>query len=78
MFNIEKSNIVIINNETKFLRPVTKDIVCQTFVPDDTNISQLKDKLQNKKSGSIKITSQIMEDNNICVLFKGTYVIKIL
>lgn len=77
-FNIEKSNIVIISNETKFLRPVTKNIVCETFMPTESEIMILKEKLESKKSGSIKIVSNIIENDEICVLFKGTYVIKVI
>lgn len=77
-FAINKANIVIINNETNFLKPVTKDIYCETFIPNDDEINILKMKLETKKSGSINIISHIIENNNICVDFKGTYVIKII
>lgn len=74
--NIGESNIVIVNNETKFLRPVTKDIICNTFIPKEEEIKALASKLELKDSGTIKIYAQIIEDEKICVDFKGTYYIK--
>ena len=75
-FKIEESSIVIKNNQTKFIRPVTKDIICNTYMPTQSELSELKEKLNNKNSGSIKIYSQIIEDEKVCVEFEGTYVIK--
>ena len=75
-FKIDKSNIVIVKNETKFLRPVTKDIVCNSFIPKNEEIDDLKSKLDKKNSGSIVLSAQIIEDEKVCVDFKGTYLIK--
>ena len=74
--NIGESNIVIVNNETKFLRPVTKDIICTTFIPKKEEIKILESKLEIKNSGTIKIYAQIIENEEICVDFRGTYYIK--
>lgn len=71
------NNIVIIKNETSFKKPVTKNLVCHTKKPSKEEIKILKEKLENKKSASIKIESQIIEDNEICVDFIGYYVIKL-
>ena len=71
------NNIVIIKNETSFKKPVTKNLVCHTKKPSKEEIQILKEKLENKKSASIKIESQIIEDGEICVDFIGYYVIKI-
>ena len=71
------NNIVIIKNETSFIKPVTKDIVCHTKRPSKEDIEILKQKLEKKKSASIKIESQIIENNEICVDFFGYYVVKI-
>ena len=73
----DSNNIVIIKNETSFRRPVTKDIVCITKKPSKEEIEIVKQKLQTKKSASLKIQSQIIEDGEICVDFEGYYVIKI-
>lgn len=75
---IEEPNIVIFKNETKFLRPVTKDILCHTFKPTAEELEALKTKIKEKGSGSIKIYSQIIENEKVCVDFEGTYVIKAL
>lgn len=75
-FKIEHSSIVIFKNETKFLRPVTKDINCHTFMPSSDELYALEEKIKSKKSGSIKIYSQIIENEKVCVDFVGTYVIK--
>ncbi|WP_419764537.1 MAG: YiiD C-terminal domain-containing protein [Arcobacter sp.] len=74
--NLEKSSIVIVKNETKFLRPVRSDIVCTTYIPKDEEINILESKLEEKNSGTIKIHAQIIEDKEICVDFRGTYYIK--
>ena len=71
------NNIVIIKNDTSFRKPVTKDIVCITKKPSKEEIEIVKQKLQIKKSASLKIQSQIIEDGEICVDFEGYYVIKI-
>ena len=71
------NNIVIIKNDTSFRKPVTKDIVCITKKPSKEEIEIVKQKLQTKKSASLKIQSQIIEDGEICVDFEGYYVIKL-
>ena len=48
-------NIVVIKNENSYKKPVTKDIVCYTQKPSQQEIATLKEKLQTKKSASIKI-----------------------
>lgn len=73
----DSNNIVIIKNETSFKKPVTKNIICHTKKPSEEEIETLRKKLLTKKSASIKIKSQIIEDNEICVDFIGYYVIKI-
>ena len=73
----DSNNIVIIKNETSFRKPVTKNIVCITKKPSKEEIEIVKQKLQIKKSASLKIQSQIIEDGEICVDFEGYYVIKI-
>ena len=73
----DSNNIVIIKNETSFRKPVTKDIVCYTQKPSQQEIATLKEKLQTKKSASIKINSIIIENNETCVEFQGYYVIKL-
>ena len=73
----DSNNIVIIKNETSFRKPVTKDIICYTKKPSFEEIKLLKQKLETKKSASIKIESAIIENNEICVEFLGYYVIKL-
>ena len=73
----DSNNIVIIKNETSFKKPVTKDIVCHTKKPSFEEIKTLKQKLEIKKSASIKIESKIIENDEICVEFVGYYVIKL-
>ena len=72
----DSNNIVIIKNDTSFRKPVTKDIVCHTKKPSKEEIEIVKQKLQTKKSASLKIQSQIIENGEICVDFEGFYVIK--
>ena len=73
----DSNNIVIIKNETSFRKPVTKNIVCHTKKPSKEEIEIVKQKLQTKKSASLKIQSKIVEDGEICVDFEGYYVINI-
>jgi thioesterase domain-containing protein len=73
----DSNNIVIIKNETSFRKPVTNDIICHKKKPSLQEIKILKQKLENKKSASIKIEAQIIEDGKICVDFVGYYVIKV-
>lgn len=73
----ESNNIVVIKNEHSYKKPVTKEIVCFTYKPSKEEIELLKEKLLTKKSASIKIKSQIIENNEVCVDFIGYYVIKI-
>ena len=73
----DSKNIVVIKNENSYRKPVTKDIVWHTQKPSEQEIATLKEKLQTKKSASIKINSTIMENNEVCVEFQGYYVIKL-
>ena len=73
----DSKNIVVIRNENSYKKPVTKDIFCYTQKPSKEEIKKLKEKLETKKSASIKISSSIIEDNEICVEFEGYYVIKL-
>ena len=73
----DSKNIVIIKNETSYRKPVTKDIICHTKKPLQKEIEILKQKLETKKSASIKIESNIIENGEICVEFEGYYVIKL-
>lgn len=73
----QSNNIVIIKNEHSYRKPVTKDIICVTKKPSLQEIETLKNKLLTKKSASIKIESQIIENGEICVDFIGYYVIKL-
>jgi thioesterase domain-containing protein len=73
----DSKNIVVIKNENKYLKPVTNDIICFTKKPSKEEIAVLKEKIDKKGSASIKIKSKIIEDNNICVEFEGTYIIKL-
>ncbi|MCT7627391.1 thioesterase domain-containing protein [Aliarcobacter butzleri] len=74
---INSENIVVIKNEHSYRKPVTKELICHTKRPTKNEIENLKNKLLLKKSASIKISSQIIEDGEVCVDFTGYYVIKI-
>lgn len=73
----DSNNIVVIKNENSYKKPVTKDIICHTTKPIIEQLNILKEKLEKKKSASIKIYSKIIEDGEICVEFEGYYVIKL-
>ncbi len=74
---IDSKNIVVIKNENLYLKPVRKDIICYTHKPSIEEISILKEKIDKKGSSSIKIKSKIIEDDEVCVEFEGTYVIQL-
>lgn len=69
--------IAIIKSDTAYKIPVTKKLNCVTSMPTRVQIETLEKKLKAKGSASIKIKSQILEDDNVCVEFEGIYVIKI-
>ena len=73
----DSKNIVVIKNETSYIKPVTKDIFCYTQKPSKNELEILNNKLKEKGSASIRIKSKILEDNEICVDFEGIYVIKL-
>ena len=75
--NFDSKNIVVIKNENRYLRPVTKNIVCYAIKPSNEEIQILKEKLDKKGSASITIQSKIIEDGEVCVEFEGVYVIKL-
>ncbi|WP_164968120.1 YiiD C-terminal domain-containing protein [Arcobacter sp. CECT 8986] len=71
------SMIAIIKSDTSYKAPVTKDFYCETTLPSQEQIDLFKKKLQNKKSSSLRIKSQIIEDGKVCVNFEGVYIIKV-
>ena len=73
----DSKNIVVIKNENSYRKPVSKNIICYTKKPSKEEISILKDKLESKKSASIKIYSKIIEADEICFEFEGYYVVKL-
>jgi len=74
---IDSKNIVVIKNENSYLKPVRKDIICNTQKPSKEEVLILKEKINSKGSASLKIKSKIIEDNKVCVEFEGIYVIKL-
>jgi len=74
----KNTSIVILKNDIQYLKPITNDFTCHTNKPSLDELEVLKEKLNSKKSGSIKITSNIHENGETCVTFEGIYVIKIL
>ncbi len=73
----KKAMIAIIKSDTSYKVPITKDLKCKTFLPTKEQIEILKKKLENKASASLKVKSQIVEDEKVCVEFEGIYIIKI-
>ena len=72
----EDCDILIIKNESTFSKQVLKQITCKCTIPSQKDISILNDKMKTKGSASLKITAQIIEDDDICMNFEGIYVIK--
>ncbi len=73
----EKAMIAVIKSNTFYRAPVTKNLVCKTILPSKNEIEILEKKLKEKKSASLKIKSQILQDEQVCVDYEGIYVIKI-
>lgn len=69
--------IAVIKSDTAYRAPVTKELYCKTILPSKEQLQTLKRKLQEKKSASIRIKSQILQDDKVCVDFEGVYVIKL-
>lgn len=73
----ENSMIAIIKNQSSFRKPITKDFTCYTYLPTEEQIEKLKVKIQTKKSASLKLKAQIIENEKVCLDFEGIYVIKL-
>ena len=73
----EDTMIAIIKNESSFRAPITKDLVCHTYLPDEKEINRIKEKLILKGSTSIKIKSKVIQDEKVCLDFQGIYIIKL-
>ncbi len=73
----DSNNIVVIKNENRYNKPVTKDIFCYTLKPSEEELKLISKKLKEKGSASVKIVSNIIEDDKVCVSFEGIYVIKL-
>lgn len=69
--------IAVIKSDTTYKAPVTKSLYCETILPNKEEIERLKKKLDSKGSASLRIKSQIIEDEKVCVDFEGIYVIKV-
>lgn len=74
---LQNSMIAIIKSDISYRAPVTNDFTCITNLPSEEELKRFKEKLELKKSASIRIKSQIIENKNICVDFEGIYVVKI-
>ena len=73
----EKAMIAVIKSNTSYKAPVTKNLFCKTTLATKEQIETLIKKLEAKGSASIRIKSQIIEDEKVCVDYEGVYVIKI-
>lgn len=73
----EEAMIAVIKSDTSYRAPVTEELLCKTTLPSQKEIQLLKKKLEEKKSGSIKIESKIFQGDILCVEFKGVYVVKV-
>ncbi|NVJ53651.1 MAG: YiiD C-terminal domain-containing protein [Campylobacteraceae bacterium] len=75
--NFKDTMIAVIKSDTSYRAPVTKNLYCETTMPNEEEIKRVKEKLDSKGSASLRIKSQIIEDEKVCVDFEGIYVIKI-
>ena len=73
----DKTMIAIIKNQSSFRAPITKDLICHTYLPTKEQIEKIKEKLLSKGSTSIKIKAEIIENERVCLDFEGVYVIKL-
>lgn len=73
----EKAMIAVIKSDTSYKAPVTKNLFCKTTLATKEQIETLIKKLEAKGSASLRIKSQIIEDEKVCVDYEGVYVIKI-
>ena len=75
--NFDDTMIAIIKNQASFRAPLTKNLVCHTYLPQEEEIQKIKKRLISRGSTSIKIRSEIIEDGKICLDFEGIYIIKL-
>lgn len=73
----EDAMIAVIKSDTSYRKPVKKELICKTTLPSKEQVETLKRKLEEKGSASLRIKSQIIEDDEVCVDYEGVYVIKI-
>jgi thioesterase domain-containing protein len=73
--NVQEPTIVISKNQSKFKRPVTKDLHCMAYMPSQDELTRFKDTLEKKSRASLTIYAQIIENEKVCMDFEGTYVI---
>lgn len=69
--------IAIIKNQSSFRAPITKDFICHTYLPSEEQISKMKEKILSKKSITLKLRSEVIQDSKICLDFEGMYIIKL-
>lgn len=75
--NLEDTMIAIIKNNSSFRAPITKDLVCHTFLPTQEEIEKIAKKIEEKGSASLKLNAHIIEDEKICFDCESIYVIKL-
>ena len=75
--DLENSEIAIVKNQSSFLAPIKNDLICHSKFPNNEEIEKIKNKLLNKGVSSVKIQSQIIEEEKVCLDFDGVYVIKL-
>jgi len=68
-------HIVIHESNTKFIKPVTTDIIAKCTLPSQNHFDRFLQIYQRKGIARLKLESQIQCNNEICVVFNGNYVV---
>lgn len=69
------ASIVIQDSTNSYLRPVTRDFSASCHKPDPANIVKLENTLRTKGKARLELRSEIHEEGEVAVSFKGRYVI---
>jgi len=72
----ENHDILVIANLCNFKAPLTRDINCTVFTPPKEELLSLREKLNNKGIGSIKVNAQMSEAGEICFEYEGKYAVR--
>ncbi len=77
-FQDKKIQIVISKSDTEYLKPVTSDFKAECSFPDASEWEFFTKTLLKKNKARIKLHAKVIQNNQICLNYTGTFVAIIL